>query len=71
VSDDAERWRDSHNAAPPSSASTFRQPRSRQHEHGQLPWRMFQMLVKRDDGDWHRPDKPWLPLALSLQATPR
>lgn len=32
---------------------------------------MFQMLVKRDDGDWHRPDKPWLPLALSLQATPR
>ena len=39
------------------------------HEHAQVPWRMFQMLVQKDDGDWHWPDKPWLPLALSLQAT--
>ena len=41
------------------------------HEHAQVPWRMFQMLVQKDDGDWHWPDKPWLPLALSLQATRR
>jgi hypothetical protein len=41
------------------------------HEHGQVPWRMFQMLVQKEDGDWHWPDKPWLPLALSLQATRR
>jgi SAM-dependent methyltransferase len=39
------------------------------HEHAQVPWRMFEMLVKKDDGDWHWPDKPWLPLGLSLQAT--
>ena len=41
------------------------------HEHAQVPWRMFQMLVQKDDGDWHWPDKPWLPLSLSLQATRR
>jgi SAM-dependent methyltransferase len=41
------------------------------HEHAQVPWRMFAMLVKKDDGDWHWPDKPWLPLAVSLQATRR
>lgn len=41
------------------------------HEHAQVPWQMFQVLVKREDGDWHWPDKPWLPLALSLQATKR
>ena len=41
------------------------------HEHAQVPWRMFQMLVQKEDGDWHWPDKPWLPLALSLQATRR
>ena len=39
------------------------------HEHAQVPWRMFQMLVQKDDGDWHWPDKPWLPLGISLQAT--
>ena len=38
------------------------------HEHAHLPWRMFAILEKRDDGDWHWPDRPWLPLALSLQA---
>ena len=38
------------------------------HEHAQVPWRMFEMLVQKDDGDWHWPDKQWLPLAVSLQA---
>lgn len=41
------------------------------HEHASVPWRMFQILEKRADGDWHWPDRPWLPLALSLQATRR
>lgn len=41
------------------------------HEHAQVPWRMFEMLVQRDDGDWHWPDRQWLPLALSLQASRR
>ena len=41
------------------------------HEHAQVPWRMFQMLEQRADGDWHWPDRPWLPLGLSLQATRR
>jgi len=38
-------------------------------EHAQLPWRMFRILERRDDGDWQWPDRPWLPLAVSLQAT--
>jgi len=41
------------------------------HEHAQLPWRMFEMLVQKDDGDWHWPDRQWLPLAISLQARRR
>lgn len=41
------------------------------HEHAQLPWRMFEMLVQKDDGDWHWPDRQWLPLAMSLQARRR
>lgn len=41
------------------------------HEHAQVPWRMFEILVRKDDGEWHWPDKPWLPLAVSLQATRR
>ena len=41
------------------------------HEHAQVPWQMFHILVKRDDGDRHWPDRPWLPLALSLQASRR
>lgn len=41
------------------------------HEHAQVPWRMFEMLVKKDDGDWHWPDRPWLPLAVSMQARRR
>lgn len=38
------------------------------HEHARLPWRMFRMLERRDDGEWQWPDRPWLPLAVSLQA---
>ncbi len=41
------------------------------HEHAQVPWQMFQVPVKRDDGDRHWPDKQRLPLALSLQASRR
>lgn len=41
------------------------------HEHAQVPWRLFEILVKGHDGDWHWPDEPWLPLAVSLQATRR
>ena len=41
------------------------------HEHAQLPWRMFEMLVQKDDGDWHWPERQWLPLAVSLQASRR
>jgi len=41
------------------------------HEHAQVPWRMFQILEQRDDGDWHWPGRPWLPLAVSLQASRR
>ena len=39
------------------------------HEHARLPWRMFKALERRDDGEWQWPDRPWLPLAVSLQAT--
>ena len=39
------------------------------HEHANVPWRMFRILEQRDDGDWHWPDRPWLPLAVSLQAS--
>jgi SAM-dependent methyltransferase len=41
------------------------------HEHASLPWRMFKVLEQRADGDWHWPDRPWLPLAVSLKATRR
>lgn len=41
------------------------------HEHPHVRWRMFRILVQRDDGDWHWPDRPWLPLAVSLQASRR
>ena len=34
-----------------------------------VPWRMFEILVKDDDGLYRWPDKPWLPLAFSLTAT--
>ena len=41
------------------------------HEHAQVPWRMFELLVQKEDGDWHWPDQQWLPLAVSLQASRR
>jgi SAM-dependent methyltransferase len=38
------------------------------HEHDAITWHMFKQLIKGDDGLWRWPDKPWLPLAFSLQA---
>ena len=38
------------------------------HEHPRIAWRMFRSLVRDADGMWTWPDKPWLPLALSLRA---
>jgi SAM-dependent methyltransferase len=39
------------------------------HEHDAIAWRMFQCLIKGPDRLYRWPDKPWLPLAYSLQAT--
>ena len=39
------------------------------HEHDAVPWRMFACLTEEADGLYRWPDKPWLPLAYSLQAT--
>jgi SAM-dependent methyltransferase len=41
------------------------------HEHPSLPWQLFRVLERRGEGDWQWPDRPWLPLAVSLQATRR
>jgi SAM-dependent methyltransferase len=41
------------------------------HEHDAVPWRMFQRLVRGDDGLWRWPDRRWWPLALSLVAEKR
>ena len=41
------------------------------HEHAALPWRMFDLLVKGDDGLYRWPDRPWMPLAFSLWADRR
>lgn len=38
-------------------------------EHARVPWRMFPMLVRAEDGLYGWPDKPWLPLAYSLGAS--
>jgi SAM-dependent methyltransferase len=38
------------------------------HEHPRLAWRMFPSLVRDAEGMWAWPDRPWLPLALSLRA---
>jgi SAM-dependent methyltransferase len=38
------------------------------HEHPRVTWRMFSCLVRDEDGLWAWPDRPWLPLALSLRA---
>jgi SAM-dependent methyltransferase len=39
------------------------------HEHDGVTWRMFEQLVEGTDGLWRWPDRPWLPLSYSLQAT--
>jgi SAM-dependent methyltransferase len=39
------------------------------HEHDRVPWRMFRVLVRDDDGMYRWPQRPWLPLAFSLSAT--
>ena len=39
------------------------------HEHDAVTWRMFECLIEGPDGLFRWPDKPWLPLAYSLQAT--
>lgn len=39
------------------------------HEHDGVAWRMFKQLVEGADGLWRWPDRPWLPLSYSLQAT--
>ncbi len=39
------------------------------HEHPRLPWRMFRCLVADADGLYCWPDRQWLPLAYSLQAS--
>jgi SAM-dependent methyltransferase len=41
------------------------------HEHAAVTWPMFEQLVDDGTGQWRWPDKPWLPLAFSLQATRR
>jgi SAM-dependent methyltransferase len=41
------------------------------HEHDAVPWRMFKLLVKGEDGLWRWPERPWLPLAYSLRAERR
>lgn len=37
-------------------------------EHPRVTWRMFRCLVRASDGCWTWPDRPWLPLSLSLRA---
>ena len=39
------------------------------HEHDGVTWRMFGQLVEGTDGLCRWPDRPWLPLSYSLQAT--
>lgn len=38
------------------------------HEHAALPWQLYAALVEGPGGLWHWPDRPWLPLAVSLRA---
>ena len=38
------------------------------HEHSRLTWPLFKGLVRDADRLWTWPDRPWLPLALSLRA---
>ena len=41
------------------------------HEHDAVPWQMFSVLERRDDGLWAWPGTAWLPLGMSLAATRR
>lgn len=43
----------------------------RLHEHPRVTWRMFRCLVQDVDGCWTWPDRPWLPLSVSLRAVRR
>ena len=38
------------------------------HEHETITWRMFACLQQDSTGQFHWPDRPWLPLAFSLLA---
>lgn len=38
------------------------------HEHLRVTWRMFPGLIRDDDGLWTWPNRPWLPLSVSLRA---
>jgi SAM-dependent methyltransferase len=38
-------------------------------EHDQVPWQMFDCLVRGADGGYRWPDKAWLPLSYSLRAS--
>jgi SAM-dependent methyltransferase len=37
-------------------------------EHPRVTWRMFRCLTRDSDGCWAWPDRPWLPLSVSLRA---
>jgi len=37
-------------------------------EHPRVAWQMFRCLVQDADGMWVWPDRPWLPLSVSLRA---
>jgi SAM-dependent methyltransferase len=37
-------------------------------EHPRIPWKMFSSLVREEGRMWTWPDRPWLPLSLSLRA---
>ncbi len=38
------------------------------HEHPRITWQMFRCLVRDAQGLWTWPDRPWLPLSVSLRA---
>ena len=38
------------------------------HEHDRLTWQQFRCLVQDADNCWVWPDRPWLPLSVSLSA---
>jgi len=38
------------------------------HEHPRMAWKQFAGQVQDQDGMWTWPDRPWLPLGLSLRA---